>query len=321
MTFDEYELELIEDRVREFCSIMQCLGAEEVRIESIKSKAEDDSSKVNTQISGDASGKIYKAGASLERDKEKSLATSLNQKINLNQHFTPYIKPLPEDLVWYKNEASWQRLYKQRMQGGLLEHREKIETRKSRMVNSNELRQVEAELGNLLLKVHGNYKKTTETKLDIKEDVELTIYVRFASLDDLNQRVSNISPKAIETVNTVQSKKTKTTVKDSFTTDEQEYLTEFKDSLDENGEILANVRRLLNRFRDKLGISEERAVEIEKYVSILAFTEDEKEYYDMIKACFEQDGKISDTERRLLNRLRVKLSISEERATEIENMI
>lgn len=51
---------------------------------------------------------------------------------------------------------------------------------------------------------------------------------------------------------------------ESIATDEQIYLDEYKACIEEDGEISPKERRLLNRIRESLGISEERANEIEK---------------------------------------------------------
>jgi TPR repeat protein len=107
----------------------------------------------------------------------------------------------------------------------------------------------------------------------------------------------------------------------SLNANEQEYLEEFKICLEEDGEISVKTRRLLNRLRDKLGISEEKASEIESFVSTPSFTEEEQEYFDELKICLEEDGEISERERKLLNKIRSKLNISEERADEIEQLI
>ena len=52
--------------------------------------------------------------------------------------------------------------------------------------------------------------------------------------------------------------------------------------------------------------------------SLSNFTEQEEDYIDMLKDSYE-DGKISDDERKLLNKRRDKLGISVDRANEIEN--
>ena len=108
--------------------------------------------------------------------------------------------------------------------------------------------------------------------------------------------------------------------KDINTTAENEYLEELKACLEEDGEISQKERRLLERFRKKLEISDERAKELEESLSTPQLTDAEKEYLEEYKACIEEDSDISPKERRLLNRIRESLGISEERANEIEKL-
>ena len=104
----------------------------------------------------------------------------------------------------------------------------------------------------------------------------------------------------------------------SVTSEEQEYLEEIRACFDNDGEITSRERRLLDRLRKSLGITEARAKELE--ASVNNMSDDEKEYQEELKACLE-DGTISDRERRLLDRLRKSLGISEERAKAIENRL
>lgn len=104
----------------------------------------------------------------------------------------------------------------------------------------------------------------------------------------------------------------------SVTSEEQEYLEEIRACLDNDGEISSRERRLLDRLRKSLGITEARAKELE--ASVNDMSDDEKEYQEELKACLE-DGTISDRERRLLDRLRKSLGISEERAKAIEDRL
>lgn len=89
--------------------------------------------------------------------------------------------------------------------------------------------------------------------------------------------------------------------------------------MEENGEISSGERRLLEKLRKHLGISEERALALEESLKP-SLTEDEKEYLEEYKLCLEEGGSISASERRLLDKLRNRLGISEERAKEIEKM-
>lgn len=102
--------------------------------------------------------------------------------------------------------------------------------------------------------------------------------------------------------------------------EEKEYLDEYMACIENDGSISAKERRLLNRLRDSLNISEKRASEIEASFKANTLTQEEQEYADEVKACLEDDGVITDKERRLLNRLAKSLGLSPERATEIENM-
>lgn len=107
---------------------------------------------------------------------------------------------------------------------------------------------------------------------------------------------------------------------ESVTANEQEYLEELKACLEEDNEISPKERRLLERLREKLGITPGRAKELEDSLKVPQLTDAEKEYLDEYKACLEEDSEITAKERRLLNRIRESLGISEERANEIEKL-
>lgn len=111
-----------------------------------------------------------------------------------------------------------------------------------------------------------------------------------------------------------------TSAENEATSAEQEYIDELKACIEEDNEISPKERRLLERLREKLGISAERAKVLEESLVVPQLTDEEKEYLDEYKACIEEDGEISPKERRLLNRIRESLGISEERANEIEKL-
>lgn len=96
-------------------------------------------------------------------------------------------------------------------------------------------------------------------------------------------------------------------------------MTELKTCLEEDDEISSKERRLLNRLRERLGITKERAEELEASLLKPELTEEEQEYLDEYKACIEEE-ELSSKEIRLLNRLRMSLGITEERAKELESL-
>lgn len=101
---------------------------------------------------------------------------------------------------------------------------------------------------------------------------------------------------------------------------ESEYLEELKTCY-EDGIISDKELRLLSRLRKSLGISEARAVELEAMCRAQLLTPEEQEYADEVRTCLEEDGVITDKERRLLGRIAKSLGITSERAIEIEHMI
>ncbi|WP_294456347.1 hypothetical protein [uncultured Bacteroides sp.] len=307
--FENYELELIEDKIREFSQIMQYLGATEINIESVNSSSNNKDSKIDQKLSGGVDYKLVSGSGNAERHITNKLLEDISQHINLHQKFSPKKYPaLPENLVWYHNEPSWQRLYSQRMQGALLEHEERIETKKSQVVENSELKQISAEVKWLFVQANGNWEQSMEEKFEAHENAILSIHVKFAPLEDLQVGTLTFQ----QNTNPILS-----ALSQSLTEEEVEYLNELKACLEEDGKISSKERRLLNRLRERLGITEERAEELEASLLMPELTEEEQEYLDEYKACIEE-GELSPKEIRLLNRLRMSLGISEERAKELE---
>lgn len=101
-----------------------------------------------------------------------------------------------------------------------------------------------------------------------------------------------------------------------LTDDEQEYLNMYKEYA-ADGEISERDRKMLDKFRTRLGISGERARELEASCSKPQLNEDELEYLALYKE-YAADGEISERDRKMLNKMRDRMGISEERAKEIE---
>ena len=91
--------------------------------------------------------------------------------------------------------------------------------------------------------------------------------------------------------------------------------------MEDDAEITPRERKMLERHRLKLGISEERAKELEASLLHPQLTEVEQEYLDELREAFEDGADITPRERKMLERHRLKLGISEERARELEKMI
>lgn len=298
MPIENYQLELIEEQVREFCVLAQGLGATEINIRCLNDNSNDATNSGNKNLAGGVSiGQTNIHGSSYNEYSHR-LIEEISRSISLHQTFQPQSPPeLPNNLVWYAEKSSWQQLFRQRLDG-ILTHEERIETKKSQVVDNHEMNKIKGELQSLFADMDVAFDKTEEAKFEQQENAVLAISVKFAPLSQL-------------TGNTTSTPSSK-----MFSANEQKYIDEVKECL-ADGEITKTGRRLLKLHRERLGISESRAAELEASVSTPQLTDKEKEY---LKAYHEanENGQISDKERRTLNRLRNILGISEERAKEIE---
>lgn len=110
------------------------------------------------------------------------------------------------------------------------------------------------------------------------------------------------------------------TESETLTEEEMDYLESFKEILEDYGEIGPRERKRLEKDRVRLGISEERAQQLEASVSIPSLTEEEQEYLDEYKEMLEDYEEIGVRERKRLEKLRERLGISEARAKELEEL-
>ena len=310
--YNESEDSLFVDKVQEFCYLLQCLGAKEIRILSVIGKSVNELSKysLNAQLGG--SGKVYGGDVKGDYANENHSAGETLQHLEMLQKFEPNKPPfIPEGLIWYPHNVQWQRLAKSRIDGNLLEYGENISTEETSLFSEQSEMELQAHFKALIAKANVNAKTNSSDELKKHTKTEWRVEVKFCSIKefedlvDQNPQIASQEPKQISS--------------SQLTEDEQSYAEEVKFCL-EDGAIGDKERRFLERMRTKLGISPERAAEIEKSLQRPQLTEDEQEYLDAVKEEIV-DGVIPDSSRRLLSRLRRSMNISEERAKEIENYL
>jgi len=268
---------------------------------------------------------------------------------------------LPENLIWYNNETRWQQLYQQRLNGTILKDSILISNENISKGSSSELQDLHTSLEVAIFSVNANLREEYQTKFKKEEKTEWCINVEFYPINkvssqntttqnQLSSSANENEQKYIEEIkflfeddsliddderrmldrkrlkygiseNRAKELEQQITDTSKLSASEQDYQEEYKENLFENGEINDNIRRVLERLRIKLNISEQRAKEIEslvKFDSSKQFTEQELKYIEELKFCLEDDNEIAPSERRMLNKEREKLGISEERADEIE---
>lgn len=309
--FENYELELLEDKLRELCFLLQKLGATEISIESVNSSKKEANTDTNVKAKADAAYGFLEGNGNVKSNSKYDFLEEISKSIGLHQEFAPQSLPeLPSNLVWYPGEPSWQRLAKQRLEGGLTYHEERIETKKTQVVEGTELQQAKLDIENLFAELNLNLSQSIKEKFKDHEHAIISIKVKFAAM-------STLSPNGSSSTSDNQTTQKQLALQD-ITQEEKDYVNEYKACLEEDGEITSGARRLLDRLSSRLKISPKRVAELEQMSVIPQLTPDEQEYLDEYKECLKDDYSISPRERRLLDKLRSQMGISEERGLEIE---
>jgi len=311
--FENATEQLFMEKVRELCYLAQCLGAVEIKFKKIKGLDVSNTEASSFERSGEVGRKFLNAGGSLGSSISEADTYSSKDGIELVQRYSPIKKPFcPEGMVWYDSDSTWQTLVKQRLNGNILSYVEHVSSTETTTVSSNQIVSLKGSFEYLFAKASGSYDAKTDKTFSKTEEIEWEIDMQFKPLQDFE-----------ETVNSSDHGKISVTQPslDALTDAEIAYKEELEFCLEEETEIDEHSRKFLERKRQKLGLSEERAQEIEDMVkaSLVSFTDEEKEYMEALDDVIE-DGVVPDNVRRLLERERKSLGLSEERAHELEKL-
>lgn len=311
--FENATEQLFMEKVRELCYLAQCLGAVEIKFKRIKGLDVSNSESSCLERSGEAGRKFLNVGGSLGVSGSETNTYSSKDGVELVQCYSPIKKPFcPEGMVWYDSDPTWQTLVKQRLNGNILSYVEHVSSIETTTVSSNQLMSLKGSFEYLFAKASGAYDAKTDKTFSKTEEIEWEIDMKFKPLQDFdNAYVTN--SQATDSIDQ--------SLNSELSEDEIAYKEEVEFCLEDASEIDVHSRKFLERKRQKLGLSETRAQEIEDMVkaSLVSFTDEEKEYMEALDDVIE-DGVIPDNVRRLLERERKSLGISEERAKELEEI-
>lgn len=286
------------DKIHELCYLLQCLGAEEISITSIAGKKISELENSTQNISGNTDVKSFSGQFDVSSNSSIKKDTTSNNERTIKYTLDPMRSPfVPEGLVWYPMVPEWQRLVKSRMDTNVLEYSETVSTSQVRFASDTEKEELKVSASYLWAKA--NISIDTNADNQFKETVETQwkVDVKFRSLKDFDNESECCE----------------------LSKDEKEYLEELKVCLTEDAQISPVERRLLDKYRDRLGISKERVDELERMVLRPVSTDEEKEYIEIIKE-LGAEGDMTERKRRMLERERIALGITESRAKELEKM-
>ena len=314
LPIENYDYELLNDRLNEFFYFLQCLGATSITFETIEEESKEENTHSNTKVDADVKAKVtqVKVGVGYENAMNSSLRNYL--KMERTQTFNPTKRPyIPNDLVWYPNEFTWQRLAQQRLNGNFLTHNEVLSSSQTQTLSSSEIVDVNAELKMLFTSVKASVHYQGEKDIKQNKDFSCRISVEFKPMEDFPEEVAviDITPEIV----------VENVPKLLLATDEVRYLEELRFMLEDDGQIDERERTILERFRTRYNITPERAKELEaQAIANAQRTPAEQEYLEEYKNSL-QNGEISERERRLLNRLATALGIDETRVAELEERV
>lgn len=311
LSFPAYEANLSSDKFDEFFYFVQCLGAKKITYKIIKGNTTNQNRNQNLNADGSLSiGKApikNKGNASIEKENQLSSHQETSNTRAKTQIFHPKKAPyIPNDLIWYPNEQTWHRLYQQRINGQISNYHETISSKDSFSISELEKVNLKLAFKNFFIEADVNISHQIEENFNQNESIEWEIEIEFESLENLNE--THILIDSTDMINELASNV------------EKEYIDEVKYILEDDGIIDNKQRLFLERFREKKGISKDRANKLENELNYVeSLNDNEKEYLEEFKE-FLNDGEITEKERRILNRFANRLEITNERVFEIENI-
>ena len=307
--------ELFNDKVRDFQRLAQCLGATEITFRSVKghSLSESFSKEYNVEVGGGYKG--YEGNVGYGNKRSGSSSQSAHGEREMVQRFNPNKTPyVPDDVAWLSVDPEWQSLVKKRLEGNMLHYSVRISSRKTMAVTDSRMDDVKVAFKAFVANAHVNYSQQMERSFQREEETEWEISVKFKPLEEFGK--VELHEKAL----LAKAEKHEETAVNKITNEaEQEYLDNIREFLEDDAEITPRERKMLDRIRQKLGISEGRAQELEASLAKPQLTEDEQEYLDMYHE-YAEKGELTEKERRRLDKFAAAMGITAERVKEIEKV-
>ncbi len=297
---------MFHDKVNDFCRLAQCLGATEITFNSVQGKSVSEIEIDSMHLGVDGGKKEVNASGSYSKNSVTSSEHATSKEIGISYVYQPTRFPYsPDGLPWLEEDSSWKSLVKQRLEGNILNYTKRISSSETTNLSSSKKNEIKATFNAFMFNLNANYDESADRTFSSSESTVWEISVKFKSLEDFGQGANSdeVSDKLVPIGATL--------------TDADEKYEEEVLFILEDGEISESERRLLERKRIKLGVTEERAAEIEASCKP-SLIEAEKEYLEIYKELVG-DSEITDRKRRMLDREAESLGITPERVGELES--
>ena len=303
--YNQAEDILFQDKIQEFCYILQQLGAEEITITSLKGRKinETNNKKEELEVAANA-GRFGNASLNIDSSTSNLMDRTSHEQYDVKYVYDPINMPeMPSETIWYQNQPKWQRLVQSRIDGNTLEYTECISSKLTFFTSSSEKEDIKAKLKVLMANIEGRSYEEEEKQLREETETIWRVSVKFRSKNLLQEKSQS-----------------RNTISSTLTYKEKEFLNEVRFCIEDDGIIDNSEQIFLNKTREKLGLTEERAKELQESLLKPQFTENEKEYINALSELMI-DGQIPESAQRIVERFRNLYEIDEQRANEIEKRL
>lgn len=300
--YNQAEDILFQDKIQEFCYILQQLGAEEITITSLKGRKinETNNKKEELEVAANA-GRFGNASLNIDSSTSNLMDRTSHEQYDVKYVYDPIDMPkVPSETIWYQNQPKWQRLAQSRIDGNTLEYTECISSKLTFFTSSSEKEDIKAKLKVLMANIEGRSYEEEEKQLREETETIWRVSVKFRSKNLLQEKSQS-----------------RNTISSTLTYKEKEFLNEVRFCIEDDGIIDNSEQIFLNKTREKLGLTEERAKELKESLLKPQFTENEKEYINALSELMI-DGQIPESAQRIVERFRNLYEIDKQRANEIE---
>lgn len=303
--YNQAEDILFQDKIQELCYILQQLGAEEITITSLKGRKinETNNKKEELEVAANA-GRFGNASLNIDSSTSNLMDRTSHEQYDVKYVYDPIDMPeMPSETIWYQNQPKWQRLVQSRIDGNTLEYTECISSKLTFFTSSSEKEDIKAKLKVLMANIEGRSYEEEEKQLREETETIWRVSVKFRSKKLLQEKSQS-----------------RNTISSTLTYKEKEFLNEVRFCIEDDGIIDNSEQIFLNKTREKLGLTEERAKELQESILKPQFTENEKEYINALSELMI-DGQIPESAQRIVERFRNLYEIDEQRANEIEKRL
>ena len=300
--YNQAEDILFQDKIQEFCYILQQLGAEEITITSLKGRKinETNNKKEELEVAANA-GRFCNASLNIDSSTSNLMDRTSHEQYDVKYVYDPIDMPkVPSETIWYQNQPKWQRLAQSRIDGNTLEYTECISSKLTFFTSSSEKEDIKAKLKVLMANIEGRSYEEEEKQLREETETIWKVSVKFRSKKLLQEKSQS-----------------RNTISSTLTYKEKEFLNEVRFCIEDDGIIDNSEQIFLNKTREKLGLTEERAKELQESLLKPQFTENEKEYINALSELMI-DGQIPESAQRIIERYRKLYEVSSQRAEELE---